>query len=697
MQTPYDLVVQLTAPNFPIGDSRVALNDFAEQLGWHISDRLDIPRLTDLATSHLLVEQGLENTAVISFLHKRWEDLGRADQKRILEVSYNNLVDWHIQIQPTEVRFIYNRMDPHQVVERYAIERDRIDQLRREAFEQITGKRYSPNLPALDDAVISTISRWKVNLGGELGADVPSSAFSALFNIIILARAIEDYRRRQVKDHSVVRALPDLIRPPLGSAANLLLREILQKYLAEAVQGQIPAYLWNEDSLRVFDRLDPNTVYALLTDFYRNDYYNYDFSLISQHALSRIYERYVSILQVEESPQLSIPGIPRLPKETRNRAYGTYYAPPYIARFFAHYIREQFPRHMNKRLQVIDPACGSGVFLRTLLELECDPSQDGVTTEAIHAAFNNVTGLDIDENAAHAARLSLALLHLILANQFPEQLAIFSTETLGYYQTHPELHGGFDAVLANPPYVPLPEQPAEIRTLVMEILQESKIGRADLYLAFLRLAVGLLKPGGYGLFVIPHTFLIADSAQSTRAFLAETTWVRCLVDLSTIEVFPDVGTYTILVIFQKKPTSATIEPPATIVKCNDLPSRALADVLENRRVSNKFYTIYDAPQTLFQQERWTILPQVQLQIQDRFAALPTIADYLHVHVGLITGADDIFIIPAERALSLEPALFVPLLPDREMRAYVIMAHPSLCVFYPYVNGHKIEEAELVSR
>ena len=65
-----------------------------------------------------------------------------------------------------------------------------------------------------------------------------------------------------------------------------------------------------------------------------------------------------------------------------------------------------------KRLKTLEPAVGSGIFLRTLLEMQCDPLQERVTTDLIETAFSNVLGIDIDPNAVQAALLSLSLLHL---------------------------------------------------------------------------------------------------------------------------------------------------------------------------------------------------------------------------------------------------------------------------------------------
>ena len=106
-----------------------------------------------------------------------------------------------------------------------------------------------------------------------------------------------------------------------------------------------------EDSLQVFNDLDRETVLRLCLDFYDNRFattYEYDFSLISKHALSRIYEHYVSVLRDVDSPQLQL--FKSLPETETNRALGGIYTPQYIARFFGRYLRKNItPRGISRR------------------------------------------------------------------------------------------------------------------------------------------------------------------------------------------------------------------------------------------------------------------------------------------------------------------------------------------------------------
>ncbi len=304
MLNQYDIIFDLTSRPLSNTDRSRLLNDFAFEFGWRPSDRLDEPVVDDFSNAHLVVEHGLENTAVITFFKnsRRYTDLNHTEQHRLLSISYNNLVDWHVQVEFDKVTFVFNRTKPLKSF-MHDISRDNLENLRGEAFEQLTGKRPNPNLRALDEALISTISDWKRVLSAELNSNVTNSAFSALFNAIIFTRAVEDHFRRThralngnngFEPHGTV-----LESWKEYASTNKKLSEFIKGSLDKILKEKTPNYLIDVNQLKVFDNLGQRTISALFSDFYKNKFapYDYDFSLISKHALSRIYEHYASILQ----------------------------------------------------------------------------------------------------------------------------------------------------------------------------------------------------------------------------------------------------------------------------------------------------------------------------------------------------------------------------------------------------------------
>ena len=660
---------------------------FASNFGWHPSDRFTTAE-SQIACDHLLIEHGLENAAVISFLNGKFSNLSFIEVNELLNISYNNMVDWHIAIEPEAVTFLYNRTNPVTVIAKLEISRTNLEAVRYEAFERIVGKKPNPNIPSLDNAFIETISFWKRNLSAEVGPLVSNESFSTLFNSLIFLRAVEDTLRREGKlaNESITNFLLDSIQ----KESEITPHDLIEKCFRLLTGESVPSFLIDLSKICVFDAIGKNIFRNVIKDFYRNRFapYEYDFSLMSKHALSRIYEHYVSILRVLETEQLTL--FPQLPEEEKVKAYGGVYTPQFIAKFFAKFIKKEIPLQNFRNLKFVDPACGSGIFLRTILEMQLEP--DEFTDEEIlnDISFDNVSGVDVDVNACNAAKLSLSLLHLVSKGKLPQRLDIIAAEAISYYTERQDLNGSYDIVVANPPFISLDTQSPEIRERLVNCLGELAKGRVDVSLAFIKIAIDLLKPGGFGLFVLPHGFLLGSSSASVRKLLYDCTWIRALADLSAIKIFENAGAYVVLLVFQKK-IPVTLPPNAKIVKCRDLVGKALEDALKNIPIETKYYSIYETDQTCFQGKDWTLLPPAEESFKRKLAGLPRLNDLFVIRQGFISGADDIFTIKKDDIPKGEHKLFVPYLHDREMRHYQTPKTTEKYLFYPYHDGKKLDK------
>ena len=698
MTQTFDTISTLTSSNTNGVNDPILLKRFANEFGWNPSYYLSPTEEKSFTNIHLVVEHGLENSAMISFLSNPYNDLSNDDRRLLLNLSYNNLVDWHINIERNKITYVHNRYDPSDnVIEEFIIKRDSYDSLRSDAFERIIGKKSNPNITALDDALIDTISHWKRIISSELNNQVSLEELSSFFNSIIFTRAVEDNLKRldsplitnTSKNWLLLESIDDL------NYKKNKFTGILEQTLANLGQKVIPKYLIDFQELRVFNNLEVETIKSCLRDFYENrhfNFYSYDFSIISQHALSRIYEKYISILRYEKTLQLSF--LPSIPDEIHTSETGAVYTPQYIARFFAKYLMENLPPVHFKNLKVMEPAVGSGIFLRSLLELQCDPRYSNMTDPQIENSFQNIFGIDIDRNAQKATFLSLALLQLVLTRRFPKKLDIIDEDAIKFYIKHPEIKGTFDSVITNPPFIPIDKQSQELRNAIKEFMQDLGHGRIDTYLAFLKLGFELLKPGGFGLFVLPHSFLVSQSGKSMRKLIAEQCWIRCLADLSAIQVFQETDIYVILLIFQKKQPEIQISPDATLIKCRDFVGRALQDALNRNFKETDFYSIYEVDQDFFQKGEWHVLPSSEIQLAKKLETFPSLDNFMVIREGFVSGYDEVFIVDQKVASYLEKEIFVPYIPDKEMTAYSIKKSTAKCFFYPFIDGEKIDELTL---
>lgn len=693
----YNTISGLTTDAPTTDDKSLLVQRFATELGWTPSYYLSPTSESKYVNIHLVVEHGLENTAIITFLKYSYSDLSDNNKRELLNISYNNMVDWHIQVDHNRIVYVYNRLNPNDnIVREYDFKRDQYEKLRSEAFEKIIGERQSPNIPALDDALIDTISYWKRNISAEFNNNISNESLSLLFNSLIFIRALEDNikRYKELENSKVMlNAWQNCV-----DSKNGIVSDVFKETLKILGKQDIPQYLIDFEGLKIFNSLDKQSFSYLINDFYTNRhsaFYKYDFSIMSMHALSRIYEKYVSILRLESTAQLSF--FPSLPTEEINRAYGAIYTPQYIARFFAKYLKENLSPIEFKKIRVAEPAVGSGIFLRSLLELKCDPRQGDISNEMIKLSFQDVLGLDVDANACKAAELSLALLQLVLTNEFPEKLNILSVETIEYISMHPDLKDTFDAVISNPPFISTNAQTEVMRKRIVEFMGDDAKGRIDSYIAFIKVGLVLLKPGGYGLYVLPHSFLMSSSASLIREELSKTCWIKCIADLSAISVFGNTGIYVILLIIQKKSSLQLMQPKATILKCKDFVGRALQDVIRRNFRETDYYSIYEVDQGLFDNKEWYILPDSELRIESKISKFKPLSYFLDVRQGFVTGADDIFIIDKNLIPAGEEEIYIPYLPDKKMNRYSVPKDVDKYLFHPFLDGKKIELDELKNR
>ena len=315
-------------------------------------------------------------------------------------------------------------------------------------FDQAVGAAPNPNIPALDGILLETIANWRRILRSELGPAATNASISALFNAIIFARAVEDFHTG-LSGESRYRFLRDHI-----ADRQVTITQAIERSISERTGSPISESLFEPSSLEPFQQLSKDMCTEIVNAFYSHPAipYDYDFSVMSKHALSKIYERYVAVMQLDEPIQFSF--FPSEPEEAWNKRLGGIYTPQYIASFFARYLKSQLPPERFIASSILDPACGSGIFLRAVMEQKLlirGTTIDGTVQEALQS----LCGVDVDENAVAASRLSLALLHLAASGELPEDVPVLRDDSLEFFAPGSESREGtFDAVMMNPPFDP---------------------------------------------------------------------------------------------------------------------------------------------------------------------------------------------------------------------------------------------------
>lgn len=230
-------------------------------------------------------------------------------------------------------------------------------------------------------------------------------------------------------------------------------------------------------------------------------------------------------------------------------------------------------RDRLKSLRIVDPACGSGVFLimafdfmkaelsrvnDKIAELQGKDQhiQDLLDPDS-KILSNNLFGVDVNVESIEIAKLSLWIKtaqrgkvldnlsgsirvgdSLIEDSNFAYLDHAFTWET-----AFPDVfaEGGFDVVLGNPPYVRM----EHLRALkpYLEKRYEVVSARANLYCYFFERGLRLLKPGGRLGYISSNTFFKTGSGQPLREYLLREATIESVVDLGNLQVFEGVSTY----------------------------------------------------------------------------------------------------------------------------------------------------------
>ena len=129
--------------------------------------------------------------------------------------------------------------------------------------------------------------------------------------------------------------------------------------------------------------------------------------------------------------------------------------------------------------------------------------------------------------------------------------------------------GGFDVILANPPYV-RQELIIEFKPALKTIFPEVYTGTSDLYVFFYARALQLLGRGGMLAFISSNKWFRANYGKKLRKHVAGTTHVASITDFGDLPVFRNATAYPMIFVAQKDrrkdgatvlTQAKTLEPP----------------------------------------------------------------------------------------------------------------------------------------
>ena len=231
-------------------------------------------------------------------------------------------------------------------------------------------------------------------------------------------------------------------------------------------------------------------------------------------------------------------------------------------------------RDRIRTLRIVDPACGSGVFLIMafdFLKAELQRVNDKIADlegKGDHGAVedlfardsdilaNNLFGVDVNRESVEITKLSLWIRTAHrgkpldnLTQNIRVGDSLIEDSNFAYLEhgfswpdAFPSVfeEGGFDLVLGNPPYVRM-ERLKALKPY-LERRYEVVSDRADLYCYFYERGLRLLKPGGRLGYISSNTFFKTGSGRPLRQYLLREATIEAVVDFGDLQIFEGVTT-----------------------------------------------------------------------------------------------------------------------------------------------------------
>ncbi len=195
---------------------------------------------------------------------------------------------------------------------------------------------------------------------------------------------------------------------------------------------------------------------------------------------------------------------------------------------------------------------------------------------------------------------------------------------------------GFDCIIGNPPYI-RQEQIKPIKPLLEKQYQDFYNSTADIYTYFFALSYRLLKDKGFNAFITSNKYARAKYGAKLRELLLKKTTIVSYMELNALKVFESAAVDTSIMSFIKQ------EPPKeSRFKYYEPTPDDKSDLKSARSLPMK--------QNALSTESFIFADATLLDLRDKMESVGTpLKDWdIQIYRGILTGANEAFIIPTEK-------------------------------------------------
>ncbi|WQY65347.1 class I SAM-dependent DNA methyltransferase [Helicobacter pylori] len=195
---------------------------------------------------------------------------------------------------------------------------------------------------------------------------------------------------------------------------------------------------------------------------------------------------------------------------------------------------------------------------------------------------------------------------------------------------------GFDCIIGNPPYI-RQEQIKDLKPLLEKQYQDFYNSSSDIYTYFFALAFHLLKEKGFSAFITSNKYARAKYGAKLRELLLKKTTLVSYMELNALKVFESATVDTSIIHFIK-------QPPLKESVFN------YYEPIENDKENLKSTPSLSMKQNALSTESFIFANATLLDLRDKIESIGTpLKDWdIQIYRGILTGANEAFIIPTEK-------------------------------------------------
>ena len=243
--------------------------------------------------------------------------------------------------------------------------------------------------------------------------------------------------------------------------------------------------------------------------------------------------------------------------------------------------------------------------------------------------------------------------------------------------------GGFDLVIANPPYVRQEEiAPADYKNRLLQAYPAAAVGRSDLYCYFYARALQLLKTGGLQAFVCSNSWLDVGYGAKLQEYLLDNATIEAIYESAVERQFSTAAINTIISFIRRGPPAAGHE--TRFVRLLEEFNAAVKPAGQKRIIAKTAAALRAAgtdPEKVkpankrgqggsrgYVGDKWggkyLRAPDIYHHILDKYGdKLVRLGDIAEVRFGIKTGANDFFYLTPEviAEFGIEPAYCRPVM------------------------------------